>query len=1349
MGRSPSRPRGSIGRSQSQRRGAVRRSISPQNSIGRVPRRGESIGRPQSQRRGPVRRSISPQNSIGRANRRIDSRGRSQSQRRGPVRQSSSPQNSMGMVNRRVDSRGRSQSQHRGPMRRSISPQNSIGRPNHRVDSRGRSQSQRRGPLRRSISPQNSIGRLNHRGDSLGRSQSQRRGEMRRSISPQNPIGRLNRRGESIGRSQSQRRGAMLRSISPQNSIEKMDRRGDSTGRSQSQGRGQLTSSRSFSPSNSIARPRGQRRGPLASSRSFSPFYSTGRPNRGRGSVGRSQSQRRGPVNRSISPQNSFGRPNRRRSSIGRSQSQRRGPRSRSPSPQNSLGPSIQPHQRRQSRRSRSRSRSPYNSMGRRSRDEYSSPSSRSLSSSSGSSYDFQSHESSNADYFDDQHGEVVLHVKGKGDRRPSVISRRIDSFGDLSTPALDGGSPPRRRNSFNESFDRMPDRGPPSRRTNSFNESFDRMPPLDVEPRPHRRRNSFEDSFDRLPSASNIGRRPPSRTKNSFGESVEGMPNPSAYYRDTSFDRMRERIEASRRNPSFFSQEDSLDRMAKRMPRQSVASVGGEITSNRSAGMEWSDHNQVKSKSKDLSLLIQQLNRPNRLSGGRSVVSSVSRITERSAASSVAKPRRNTAVMDRSLSPLPRLKDRALSLQAEQRMKNRSRSASVGPGLRGGDNKSVGSSHRGNSSAQRKGKKESSVDMANVNMALKNIAALPHVRSEGMFPLPEREHASQRPPNGSGSVGSNLKSPNKPIRQGRYDNNFPLPVKQQSPRRSSSGAGSVGSRMASTTNKEHNYESLPRVPSESSFPLPVKQHPSPHSHSELPRQNYEDELPSRTYPHSSSPTNQHRSIESQTNRSSSFPPPPPPRAVMSSEPLPPYQYQPQTRSEHASPENDDWRKYQVGASNIPNPRNGMEEQINEYQQGAGGSVSVGREGVERHGLTPDQRHQQGHADWMKYKIGDNKSAKSELSGNRSVSSGRKGRSKMFGRTPQKQTISDRQAGKTVKQMPFTDQFGDFGMYTGQVDDDGRPHGKGSMKYDNGVFYEGTWTNGCQDQKAASQYGRIRGGFTSWQGQGKHATKSGMVLPWNARKNDAPDPNAKTNVRGMEWTDLNGDSGRYTGEVNSDKMPHGFGVMKYDFGLIAEGEWNNGVLKEGPQDRMISAAASMVSGARSVAGSMSIGPGMSVGPGLRGFSGASVGPMSVGPMSVGPMSVGPMSVGGAGMSIGPGSSFSGHMGGMPMMYPRPMQLGGMNPAIVGRVPSTAQQHLLIAQQNAAMKSMGAMMYGGGSVMYGGPPGPMMHQGQVLPPVMQMPMPPMQMMQGAPPPEHNRDKPPISEIKIPP
>eukprot|EP00956_Cyclotella_meneghiniana_P024313 scaffold48694_cov56-Cyclotella_meneghiniana.AAC.2 len=39
---------------------------------------------------------------------------------------------------------------------------------------------------------------------------------------------------------------------------------------------------------------------------------------------------------------------------------------------------------------------------------------------------------------------------------------------------------------------------------------------------------------------------------------------------------------------------------------------------------------------------------------------------------------------------------------------------------------------------------------------------------------------------------------------------------------------------------------------------------------------------------------------------------------------------------------------------------------------------------------------------------------------------------------------------------PSPPRFGDYGLYTGQVNDEGRPDGKRSTKYDNGVFYEGT-----------------------------------------------------------------------------------------------------------------------------------------------------------------------------------------------------------------------------------------------------------------------------------------------------
>lgn len=298
-------------------------------------------------------------------------------------------------------------------------------------------------------------------------------------------------------------------------------------------------------------------------------------------------------------------------------------------------------------------------------------------------------------------------------------------------------------------------------------------------------------------------------------------------------------------------------------------------------------------------------------------------------------------------------------------------------------------------------------------------------------------------------------------------------------------------------------------------------------------------------------------------------------------------------------------------------------------------------------------------ADWMKYCI-----SASAREG-RDVNQKGERKSRLFGRNSAKHDNNERGVIRSVKQMPFTDQFGDFGLYTGQVNEDGRPDGKGSMKYDNGVFYEGTWTNGGQDQKAALQYERIRGGFTSWQGKGKQATKSGMVLPWNARKNDSHNANEKTNVRGMEWTDLNGDSGRYTGEVNADELPHGHGIMKYDFGLIAEGEWNNGVLKENPQDRLIASAA--------IGSARSIGPGMSVGPGAHGFGAAA---SIMGGMSVG----------------GPASVFTG-----PPIYPMPY--GGMNPMMMAAPAHPISQFAMMAHQNAMMKGQ-MSMYGGGSV-YGG------------------------------------------------
>eukprot|EP00581_Thalassiosira_minuscula_P004454 CAMPEP_0183736962 /NCGR_PEP_ID=MMETSP0737-20130205/50686_1 /TAXON_ID=385413 /ORGANISM="Thalassiosira miniscula, Strain CCMP1093" /LENGTH=621 /DNA_ID=CAMNT_0025971121 /DNA_START=263 /DNA_END=2128 /DNA_ORIENTATION=+ len=147
-----------------------------------------------------------------------------------------------------------------------------------------------------------------------------------------------------------------------------------------------------------------------------------------------------------------------------------------------------------------------------------------------------------------------------------------------------------------------------------------------------------------------------------------------------------------------------------------------------------------------------------------------------------------------------------------------------------------------------------------------------------------------------------------------------------------------------------------------------------------------------------------------------------------------------------------------------------------------------------------------------------------------------------------------------VSSMNYTDPYGDSGLYSGEVDDESRPHGKGKMKYENGIFYQGNWINGYKDETQGNSSGhqamnatreRILGGFTSWKGARK---KDGEV---------GGNFNGRNFVYGLEWADLAGRSGKYTGQVNGDDVPHGNGVMRYEFGLVAEGEWIKGKLIDG------------------------------------------------------------------------------------------------------------------------------------------------------------------------------------------
>ena len=55
-----------------------------------------------------------------------------------------------------------------------------------------------------------------------------------------------------------------------------------------------------------------------------------------------------------------------------------------------------------------------------------------------------------------------------------------------------------------------------------------------------------------------------------------------------------------------------------------------------------------------------------------------------------------------------------------------------------------------------------------------------------------------------------------------------------------------------------------------------------------------------------------------------------------------------------------------------------------------------------------------------------------------------------------------RRKTKKVKDFKTEDENGRAGSYTGEVNEDYRPHGQGVMKYDDGTSYDGLWNEGSQ-----------------------------------------------------------------------------------------------------------------------------------------------------------------------------------------------------------------------------------------------------------------------------------------------
>lgn len=179
-----------------------------------------------------------------------------------------------------------------------------------------------------------------------------------------------------------------------------------------------------------------------------------------------------------------------------------------------------------------------------------------------------------------------------------------------------------------------------------------------------------------------------------------------------------------------------------------------------------------------------------------------------------------------------------------------------------------------------------------------------------------------------------------------------------------------------------------------------------------------------------------------------------------------------------------------------------------------------------------------------------------------------------------------------VTRMPFTDAYGDKGWYTGEVaSGSGLPHGKGtsewfwkevcthlfrtsltvslvvcystqSVHYCDGRMRSGYWSNGlAAGGTNASGSGNNNGGAgkgdSKKQGM-RPSTSSNSVSSLNSHNRKEQQQQRRGVVCGLEWTDLEGHAGFYTGETDDGREPHGLGSQRYHDGRVLEGEWYHG-----------------------------------------------------------------------------------------------------------------------------------------------------------------------------------------------
>jgi hypothetical protein len=140
-----------------------------------------------------------------------------------------------------------------------------------------------------------------------------------------------------------------------------------------------------------------------------------------------------------------------------------------------------------------------------------------------------------------------------------------------------------------------------------------------------------------------------------------------------------------------------------------------------------------------------------------------------------------------------------------------------------------------------------------------------------------------------------------------------------------------------------------------------------------------------------------------------------------------------------------------------------------------------------------------------------------------------------------------------VTRMPFTDAYGHKGWYTGEVaSGSGLPHGKGTMHYCDGRMRGGLWSNGLAAQGGGGDMPNKRSSKPGGSGSSVSSSHS------HQSRNQHRSQGRETVVVGMEWMDLDGRCGNYTGETDEQRLPHGMGSFRTNDGRVMEGEWSRG-----------------------------------------------------------------------------------------------------------------------------------------------------------------------------------------------